>query len=602
MLSLQQTQRFADALAGAELVRQRENLGGDPFAMGFFVGAGGTPNRIRKDGAEGAADSEDPEMPARNRVLLHCPFCFSPDLEMGFDRRLWSLQHRCTNDDCAWQQAGLPFYVVDEEIYRFLPPVVIGTLDKAALLGMQAAARGLIGSPVARCTGPGHGYTYATRSTKPTGCLVPDCSFDRTTLDQPRRLFAPRLHVQDELHLLRDSLGAVDSHYETLIDHLHREVDGADPPKIVASSATLAGYEQQTRELYARAGAAFPQPGPAESVSFWTCDTTQLMRRFVGIAPRGQTLEFVNERITESVQKAVRRLVADPEGTCREIGVESGFAEFLLNIYGTQVVYGIRVRDVEAAGRSLQTQSPVDPLNVGMLTGGTLLEDVRDTLERLDHPEADFGDRLHVICASSMMSHGVDIDRFNVITLLGVPLATAEFIQTSARIGRRWPGLVFVLHRMGVERDSSVFRSFPTYVRHGNRFVAPVAITRRSRRVLRNTFPGLWAARVLAVHEPRSIAAGSGPLSTASKLRAYAQAHPIEEEAEFEALCRALDLQADTDDALVDELRRQVRDTFAELLNPASTATFVGDVPPQPPMRSLREVESQIPISESRRR
>ncbi len=201
-----------------------------------------------------------------------------------------------------------------------------------------------------------------------------------------------------------------------------------------------------------------------------------------------------------------------------------------------------------------------------------------------------------------MMSHGVDIDRFNAITLLGVPLATAEFIQTSARIGRRWPGLVFVLHRMGVERDSSVFRSFPTYIRHGNRFVAPIAITRRSRRVLRNTFPGMWAARVLAVHEPTSVNTGSGPLSTANKLRTYAQAHPIDEEEEFEALCDALQLDPAADNPLVRELRLQVRDTFAELLNPASTATFVGDVPPHPPMRSLREVESQIPIWESKAR
>jgi hypothetical protein len=601
MLSLQQTQRFADALAGAELIRQREEIEGDPFAIGFFVGSAGTPNKIRKDGDGNAADSEDLGMPGRNRVLLHCPFCFSQDLEMGFNRREWVLEHRCSSENCPWEAQGLPFHVVDEEIYRFLPSVVIGTLDKAAILGMQAAARGLVGSPVARCTGPSHGYTYATRSKTPTGCLVPDCSFERQVLDQPRELFAMRVHIQDELHLLRDTLGAVDSHYETLLDHLHEEIDGASPPKVIASSATLAGYQQQTRELYSRQGAAFPHPGPAEGLSFWISETPRLMRRFVGIAPRGQTLEFVNERIAEAVQMEIRRLVDDPGGVCSEAGIAPHLADFLVSIYGTQVVYGIRVRDVEAAGRSLQTQSPIEPLNVGMLTGGTLLADVRDTIERLDNPEPDFDDRLHIICASSMMSHGVDIDRFNVITLLGVPLTTSEFIQTSARIGRRWPGLAFVLHRMGVERDSSVFRSFPTYIRHGDRFVAPIAITRRSRRVLRNTFPGLWAARVLNVHEPRSINSGSGPLSTASKLRAYAQAQPIEEEAEFEALCRALGLDPASDDPLTSELRRQVRDTFSELLNPASTAKFIGQIPPRSPMRSLRDVESQIPIWESRR-
>ena len=54
----------------------------------------------------------------------------------------------------------------------------------------------------------------------------------------------------------------------------------------------------------------------------------------------------------------------------------------------------------------------------------------------------------------------------------------AEFIQTTARIGRRYPGLVLVLHRMGVERDASVFRTFDIYIRQGDRFIEPIAITR----------------------------------------------------------------------------------------------------------------------------
>src|SRR5439155_25816055 len=74
MLSLQQTQRFADALAGAELARRREGLPGDPFALGFLVGKGGTPNKVRDDASDDA-DATDPDMPARNQVLLRCPFC-----------------------------------------------------------------------------------------------------------------------------------------------------------------------------------------------------------------------------------------------------------------------------------------------------------------------------------------------------------------------------------------------------------------------------------------------------------------------------------------------------------------------------------------------
>jgi Amidohydrolase family len=83
----------------------------------------------------------------------------------------------------------------------------------------------------------------------------------------------------------------------------------------------------------------------------------------------------------------------------------------------------------------------------------------------------------------------------------GIPLGTAECIQSSARIGRRWPGLVFVVHKIGGERDASVFRSFPKFVEQGDRFIEPVPITGRSRRVLERTVAGLELARIWIVHE-----------------------------------------------------------------------------------------------------
>ena len=266
-------------------------------------------------------------------------------------------------------------------------------------------------------------------------------------------------------------------------------------------------------------------------------------------------------------------------------------------MYGTDVVYGNTVRDVEAAARSFETQPGVTPLNVAKLTGGTLLEEVSEVLKRLDTPESNFDERLHIICASSMMSHGVDIDRFNVITMLGVPLTTAEFIQTTARIGRRYPGLVLVLHRMGVERDASVFRTFDIFVRQGDRFIEPIAITRKSRRVLRHTFPGIFLARVLGIHEPSAVNSGGKQLTTVKELRRYLQDRPVTEDDEFAALCDALALDpTDQDDPLVVELRRQLRETWRELNDPATKARWPSEVTPREAMRSLREVEQQVPI------
>src|SRR4029077_8514926 len=142
--------------------------------------------------------------------LLRCPYCRSTELDTRFDRGFWTLQHICNNPTCEGGRGPLPFYIVDEEIYRFLPTVVVGTLDKAALISMQASMRGFVGAPWGACSKAGHGFTYAPRSTRKNGCLVPDCTAPASALGMDARLFPPSLRLQDELHLLRDSLGAVD--------------------------------------------------------------------------------------------------------------------------------------------------------------------------------------------------------------------------------------------------------------------------------------------------------------------------------------------------------------------------------------------------------
>src|SRR5690606_9530085 len=61
MLSLQQTQRFADALAAAEIVRREQQFGGEHLSLGFLVGSGATPNRIEEDPPDGSDwDPDDP--------------------------------------------------------------------------------------------------------------------------------------------------------------------------------------------------------------------------------------------------------------------------------------------------------------------------------------------------------------------------------------------------------------------------------------------------------------------------------------------------------------------------------------------------------------
>jgi hypothetical protein len=597
MLSLDQTQRFANVFAAAELVRAEAGIAGDPFTVGFLVGEnGGTPNKMRRAPRPGeGTDINDPDLPRKFRILLRCPFCQSEDhLVVRFDQTRWALDHVCTARDCPWRGRPLPFRIVDEEIYRWLPTVVLGTLDKAANVSIQAGMRGLYAAPLGVCPLPDHGFTYAPRRGS-QGCLYPGCNTRPHALTQPAERFAPSVRMQDELHLLRDSLGSVDAHYEALLDQLQR-VAGSSP-KVIASSATLAGHDEQVRALYRREGRTFPLPGPLAARSFWSRDSEPLARRYVGLAPRGVTLEYANDQLVETMQTLVRRALHDPAGTAAASGVTVDAIPELVSLYGVDVVYGSNLKDVEAAARSFEAQIPIPGLNPITLTGRTPLEDVRSALRRLKNPEPDFADRIHVIAASSMLSHGVDIDRLNVMIMWGVPLSTAEFIQTTARVGRSFPGIVFVLHKIARERDAGVFRVFPSFVEHADRLIDPVPITSKSRRILELTFSGLEQGRIYGIHEPQAIARALQPLTLPARLRRGFDQLRVTEAGEAQALIDMLGVTGPLDENLRRDLGEYVRQFFRALRDPSTTAQWPSDLfPTGPPMRSLRDVEEQVPV------
>lgn len=595
MLSLQQTQRFANALAAAEIIRQEEHIAGDAFSLGFLVGGSSTPNRIKKESASANEDADKIEERAElYKLLEQCPFCRDRSISIEFDRSLWRLNHRCSSKGCASGGAPLPLYVVDDEIWRFLPTVVIGTLDKAANVARQTGMRGLIGSPKGICTKPGHGYTYAVRSAFPNGCLVPDCrGGSATALPMSEDLYPASFRLQDELHLLRDSLGAVDAHYECALDGIQEQIAGSKP-KILASSATLTGYEKQVDVLYRRSARVFPQLPPVDGKGFWATDSDRLMRRYLALAPRRLTVEFVVDRLIVTLQGSIRTLLDEPRIICSELNIDDSFAPFLVDLYGTNVIYGNTLQDIDAVVRSSETQYAelAPPPNLAMLTGRTNFEEVRQTLARLENPEPEFERRLHLVAASSMMSHGVDIDRLNVMLMLALPLGMAEFIQATARVGRRWPALVLVVPKMSRERDASVYRAFPEFVTHGDRFVEPIPITRRSRRVLERTIAGIELARVTMLHEPSS----SSAISTIRALNSFVASNPDILSQDEEAIAKDLGLR--TEDEF---MRRQLNSWFQEfsrnLKEPPSDAKFLSDLSPTgSPMTSLRDVEEQIPI------
>ena len=300
------------------------------------------------------------------------------------------------------------------------------------------------------------------------------------------------------------------------------------------------------------------------------------------------------DNLVTILQRTIREAVAEPEATAKSLGINPDLMPFLISVYGTDVVYGNTLRDLDAVNRSVETQINVPgAVNKESLTGRDDFEGIRETLSRLEHEEDEFLERLHLITASSMMSHGVDIDRLNVLCMLGLPLTTSEFIQATARVGRTWPGVVFVAFKIGRERDAAMYRLFDKYVEHGDRFVEAIPITRKSRRVLDRTLPGIMLSRILMVHEVDS----NRSLVMIPALREYLNRQEVTAEFEAETIARYLGIEGDLDVALMTDIQEWIELFFRNVEQPSSGARFSSDCSPSHSvMRSLRDVEEQVPI------
>jgi len=155
-----------------------------------------------------------PEMRRNWKRVITCPACRTKSVQVDFDVDAVRVIHHCTNQNCPFPQGRIPVYVVDNEIYRYLPSVIVGTIDKLAGIGNQRKLAQVFGQVDGACER--HGY-YKGK------CCQKDCEGGRLLNPRvPSGLSGPTLFIQDELHLLKEGLGTFDGHYETFTQQLQR--------------------------------------------------------------------------------------------------------------------------------------------------------------------------------------------------------------------------------------------------------------------------------------------------------------------------------------------------------------------------------------------
>jgi hypothetical protein len=516
MLSVQQLSRVLRVLIFAEQIRASEIDEGAPFELGYLVGGGNTPNSLRWDSgwwpglaAAAVAIRTNPAEYDEHRLVSDCPYCgASGSVGLTVSSKEYRLSHVCRNCEVV-----LPIHMTDDEVHRYQPSVVVSTLDKVTGFSHFGEFTAFNLGPRKRC--PSHGYfsfgECPVKSEKDERLQCAQTSKDYEDVDWADPV--PALTIQDELHLVREELGAFDSHFESLVAFLQKSGPSKLPTKVLGASATIEQFEDQLKQVYGRHPRRFPSPGYRLGYSFYVDTPVDTRRVFLGIMPSGGKTAKVEvaAQAQAAVIEAIHRWQDPPErlrDAARTAGhtALAGLSDLELRklLFDYEVSLGFvnsKAHGTMIANELISLSDRFESINedrirVEVLTGQVDVPKLAEVIAKVEKSTiADpRSDRVRAVVGTSVVSHGVDLERLNVLIMAGLPSTTADYIQATSRSGRTHVGAVITVYDDFQRRESSAFTHFVSTHRLIDVLVEPVPVNRFAHRAAQRTLPSVVMA------------------------------------------------------------------------------------------------------------
>lgn len=477
LLASQQFTRASTLICACEYIRKeskskesiykRYDIGDDSITIGLWIGNKHTPNK-NNDAKENLNNLQNPNKGdlrfRKDRYnkfqVLKCPWCGTKMVKDVINKRevgQWGYKMRnnahfymsCPQEDCCFNNV-LPIQIVDEELYTNPPTLLFGTVDKFAMLPWNSKI----------------GAFFASESSS-----------------RP-----PELIIQDELHLISGPLGTMVGLYETAIDAIC-SMKGIKY-KVVASTATIRRAKEQCSSLYNREVAQFPSPGLDADDSFFSKESVidyeknKFGRKYIGLMPSGKTKAMMEVRAIAALLQKVNTFDIDDSlkdklwtltvyfNSLKDLGKCSTLIDDDVKDFIKRMAYRL------GTAKDARNIGPADELTSRVST--TELNETLDKLEKLQYSKENIENKHYAsntLLATNMISVGIDVARLNSMLIVGQPKLTSEYIQASSRVGRKYPGTVFILYDGTKSRDRSHYEQFKSYHESFYRYVEPTGLT-----------------------------------------------------------------------------------------------------------------------------
>ena len=333
----------------------------------------------------------------------------------------------------------------------------------------------------------------------------------------------PDLIIQDEMHLISGPLGSLVGMFETMVEEICTKKDSNGNvirrPKIIASTATTRNTLNLIKQLYARTVKTFPVSGVRYSDNFFShvLKYSESKRLYMGLAPTGHSASELEIRSIAAEIVAKEKMISE---YLSEIGVDIKNKKAVYNAisinshlikdidnYWSLVLYYMNLKslgrthsrmgqeilaNVESMRAYLYEYPALNFVTNGFQTRTeeftsrqessrikSLLVEAESAPELVPSPMHNISVKynMDIVQATNMISVGIDIARWNVMFMVGQPLTTAEYIQSSSRVGRTTHGLVVNIYNSIRNRELSFYENYVPYHQEFYKFVEPLTAT-----------------------------------------------------------------------------------------------------------------------------